>query len=86
MTDGNDLAFPFVETCEMQGESISFGFTKRELFAAMAMQGLLANPGGPIQANGMSGWSIVNCEPINVGRTALGMADALIAALNEATP
>lgn len=62
------------------------GLTKRELFAAMAMQGLLANSGGPIQANGMCGWSLVNCEPINVGQTAIGMADALIAALNEPTP
>ena len=39
-TNGQELAFPFVETREMQGESISFGLTKREHFAAMAMQGL----------------------------------------------
>lgn len=41
---GDDLAFPFVETAAMQGESINFGLTKRELFAAMAMQGFAANP------------------------------------------
>lgn len=43
--NGQELAFPFVETREMQGESISFGLTKREHFAAMAMQGLVAAPG-----------------------------------------
>jgi hypothetical protein len=42
-TNGNELAFPFVETREMQGESISFGLTKREHFAAMAMQGYRAS-------------------------------------------
>ncbi len=30
--------------------------------AAMLMQGLLANPGGPIQANGASGWGWTNCK------------------------
>lgn len=40
---GDELVFPFVETREMQGESISFGLTKREHFAAMAMQGLCAS-------------------------------------------
>ena len=39
---GSDLAFPFVETAAMQGESINFGLTKRELFAAMAMQGIVS--------------------------------------------
>lgn len=29
----------------MQGESINLGLTKRELFAAMAMQGILAHSG-----------------------------------------
>lgn len=42
-TNGQELAFPFVETREMQGESISFGLTKREHFAAMAMQGYRAS-------------------------------------------
>ena len=43
--NGQELAFPFVETREMQGEPIMFGLTKREHFAAMAMQGLVAAPG-----------------------------------------
>ena len=45
-TNGQELAFPFVETREMQGESISFGLTKREHFAAMAMQGMLSDECG----------------------------------------
>jgi len=49
MTNGNDLAFPAtaVETDPIDGSTInkidSFGLTKREYFAAMAMQGLCAN-------------------------------------------
>ena len=42
MSGASDLAFPFVETAPMQGESINFGLTKRELFAAMAMQGMIS--------------------------------------------
>lgn len=45
MTHGSDLAYPFVETRQMQGESISFGLTKREHFASLALQGLLAAGG-----------------------------------------
>lgn len=81
--NGQELAFPFVETREMQGESISFGLTKRELFAAMAMHGLCANPGGPIQANGRSGWSFCNCTEDEVGDTAVSLADALLRALRS---
>ena len=32
------------------------GLTKREQIAAMALQGLLSNSGGPIQESPMSGW------------------------------
>jgi hypothetical protein len=38
--NGNDAAYPL-----MGKISASAGLTKRELIAAMAMQGLLANPG-----------------------------------------
>lgn len=75
--DGNGTVLPYQEP----------GLSKRELFAAMAMQGLLANPGGPIQANGMSGWALCNCTEDDVVGTSLSLADALIAALNkEPTP
>ena len=79
--NGQELAYPFVETHEMQGESISFGLTKRELFAAMAMQGILANPGGPIQADDMNG-SVCNCTRADVGDLATSLADALLRALS----
>ena len=47
MSKGKQLAFPLGEfTAQPQGISytpLSYGLTKRELLAAMAMQGLLAN-------------------------------------------
>lgn len=48
----------------------SAGLTKREYFAAMAMQGLAANP-DPISTSG-------------IARIAVSLADALIAELNKA--
>jgi hypothetical protein len=41
MTNGNESAFPEVQT-EPQFNRHSYGLTKREYFAAMAMQGILA--------------------------------------------
>lgn len=43
--NGQELAFPFVETGAMQGESVNLGLTKREYFAAMALQGFIACSG-----------------------------------------
>jgi hypothetical protein len=40
MMDGNDAAYPL----EIATGQYNSGLTKRELIAAMAMQGLLANP------------------------------------------
>ena len=71
-TNGNELAFPFVETREMQGESISFGLTKREHFAAMAMQGMLSDECG---GQGPS-WNADACAA-----RACQFADALLRAL-----
>ena len=72
--NGQELAFPFVETREMQGESISFGLTKREHFAAMAMQGILANRGMIDQPDRASvKW---------VAERAIASADALLRALS----
>lgn len=59
------------------------GLTKRELFAAMAMQGLMANPGGPYQASVSSGWVRVNCTQKQIAQECADMADALLAALSE---
>ena len=67
--NGAELAFPFVETREMQGESISFGLTKREYFAAMAMQGFCSNI------------EIGNMESKSIAEFAVDQADALLAEL-----
>jgi len=60
------------------------GQSLRAYFAAKALQGLLANPGGPIQANSMSGFGWCNCKIEDVCGFAVGLADALITEL--ATP
>lgn len=61
------------------------GLTKHEYFAGLAMQGLLANPGGPIQANGRTGWGLTNCDYGHVSDCAVGFSDALIESLNKPT-
>ena len=77
MTEGNDLAYPD----PMRGAEQSFsnqdpssnpsGLTKREYFAAMAMQGLIANAPNGHLSNSKQG-----CE------LAIQWADDLITALN----
>ena len=64
--NGNDAAYPFqVDTGQVTG-----GLTKRELFAAMAMQGLLSN-------NTQEGyWR-------EFAKRAVDAADALIAELSK---
>lgn len=69
---GDELVFPFVETAAMQGESINFGLTKRELFAAMAMQGALGGEPGTHLIHG------------NLAADSVACADALLAALAQA--
>lgn len=61
-------------------EQSHYGLSLRDYFAAKALQGLLANPGGPIQRHEMHGWGFTNCNPDNVAATAYGMADAMLAA------
>lgn len=55
------------------------GMFLRDYFAAKAIQGLLANPGGPIQANGMRGWNWCNCSPEDAANLAYCIADAMLA-------
>jgi hypothetical protein len=62
--NGNDAIYPMAT----EGDGFNDGLTKRELIAAMAMQGLLA--GAPIY------------DPSGVARTAVAYADALIERLN----
>lgn len=49
----------------------SGGLTKRELFAAMCLQGMLGEEGGP------------GCNPVTQVKAAVLYADALLAALEE---
>ena len=67
MTNPNDSATGFAWSQEQQGTS---GITKREYFAAMAMQGLLAN-----------GKYICNYKLL--GEESVMFANALIEALNN---
>lgn len=62
---------------DWQSES---GMTLRDYFAAKALQGLCANPGGPFQANDMSGWAIVNCELDDIANESYKLADAMLRA------
>lgn len=86
MTQRNDggPAFPipcqFDVNCGPRFESGYGGMSMRDAFAMKALQGLLANPGGPIQANGMSGWSWCNCTAEDVASLTYSMADAMLAA------
>lgn len=54
--------------------------TLRDYFASKALQGLCANPGGPFQANDMSGWAIVNCELDDIAKESYKLADAMLKA------
>lgn len=52
----------------------------RDRLAEKAIQGLLANPSGPIQANGMSGWGLCNCTIEQVADFAWHIADHMLKA------
>lgn len=70
-------AFPFVEPAG-PGVSVAPGMSMRDAFAIAAMQGILANSGGPIQANSKFGWGLVNCRFMDVAEMAYGVADAML--------
>jgi hypothetical protein len=61
----------------------SLGLTKREHFAGLAMQGLLANSGGVIQSNSQSGFGWCNCDDSQLAELSVTCADALLAALDK---
>lgn len=54
------------------------GLTKREYFAALAMQGMLANTNGAITENGVN-----SLNPVTIARAAVNQADYLIDYLNQ---
>lgn len=66
ITDQDDNAFP--------SGTIANGLSKREYFAAMAMQGLLSNPDHRSDSR--------SCHE-QIAKKALSMADELIKSLNE---
>ncbi len=76
MSAGNEPAYPVNGT---MGEVVHAGMTQRQVFALAAMQGLLANPNGPVQTNAMTGWGFVNVDPVGVASIAFEMADAMLA-------
>lgn len=59
------------------------GMDLRTYVATAALQGLLANPGGPVQANGMSGFGFTNCTTRQVAELAVILADELVDVLNK---
>lgn len=44
------------------------------------LQGLLANPAGPIQSNSMNGWGFTNCTENDIAELAYVMAEAMLQA------
>lgn len=66
-----DPAFPTHDYFDEKLTGIVPGLTKREYFAALALQGLLANP------------TLSNNTAFDDAKTAVEIADALIARLNE---
>lgn len=74
MTDGNSRAHPF--SPDYYSDS---GLTKREYFAAMAMQGMLANSIDKQQGKQPS-WDLSH---IDMAEECVVMADALIESLNK---
>lgn len=74
-TGGN--AFPTTAVYESER-----GMTLRDYFAAKALQGVLANPGGAVQANSACGWSLCNCTFDDVAEFSYRLADAMLKARN----
>lgn len=72
--NATDAVFPLIFTGDPNVQCYGAGLNKRELFAAMAMQGLLSNSevhkAGGYTRNGLLAEAVMN-------------ADALIATLNE---
>ena len=66
-----------------ENSPLTSGLTKREHFAGLAMQGLLANPGAVLQASGQSGFAWCNCNDEQMAQLAIDCADALLAQLDK---
>ena len=79
MTNANDPVTPHLTYNTTSGHANGFmkGLTKREHFAAMAMQGILSNS---------EGWDNTGTHLRYVSNMATKYADALIEALNKPLP
>lgn len=85
VTDGG-AAFPDpgrAQSAKQREVLTDTGMTLRDYFAAKALAGLCANPGGPFQACDQSGWRIVNCTFAQIADEAYGLADSMLAARGE---
>jgi hypothetical protein len=82
MTDGNAFSNPCIESINNHGvvEIITSdgGLTKREYFAAMAMQGILSN-------DGIVGFHTSQFQEEIFAKISVAMSDALIVELNKQT-
>ena len=58
--NGNDNAFP----SSPDKYEPEFGLTKRELIAAMALQGMLSNPNVRLKPNTMSKWAVNHADAL----------------------
>ena len=81
MTNGNDLAHPtnIIDTDRRFESEYHTGLSKREYFAALAMQGLLTRV--PNRPNNETDLGVIELKRIS--EESVIMADALINALNE---
>lgn len=75
MTNSSDSAAPIVIPDGGDIDLAHYGLTKREYFAALAMQGLCANSSFT--------WAINQDPQEEIAALAVAHADALIAALNN---
>lgn len=82
MTNPNDPINPVDAMSVVDTKTNIHGLTKRELFSAMAMKGILAN--APVCEDiGTKAGLLGERLPFGVANFALQCADALIAALNK---
>lgn len=75
--DKNKPAYPTTACADNWGMDI------RTTIATKMMQGLISNPGGPVQRSEMSGWAFTNCSHQDVAEFSVALADALIEELNK---
>ena len=76
-TDEKDKVYIQTKANAIQGASL------RDYFAAKVVQGLVANPGGPIQQDDQCGWRLTNCTYDDIAEHAYRLATAMLAVRGE---